>query len=99
MLNRLTDLGKRWPQVIQATKKLVNDLDSGETSEIVCTDSVAELGTPSDWSGLSTGEPEEFFAAYWVDQVVFAPQWSIYIVRFPREQCPIPGRRLLARGR
>lgn len=69
--------GNDGAQMIQTTEKLVSDLASGKTSDIVCTDSVANLGAPSDWAGLSAGEPEEFFAGYWVDQAALDPQWSI----------------------
>lgn len=69
--------GSDGAKVIQTTENLVSDVASGETSDIVCTDSVADLGAPSDWSGLSAGEPEEFFAGYWVDQAALDPQWSI----------------------
>ncbi|MFJ2144335.1 hypothetical protein ACIOJF_03430 [Glutamicibacter sp. NPDC087831] len=80
--------GNDGAQVIQTTEKLVNDLASGETSDIVCTESVADLGTPSDWSGLSAGEPEEFFAGYWVDQVALDPQWSINLEGLPKGVVP-----------
>jgi hypothetical protein len=80
--------GNDGAQVIQTTEKLVSDLASGETSDIVCTDSVADLGTPRDWSGLSAGEPEEFFAGYWVDQVALDPQWSINLEGLPEGAVP-----------
>ena len=80
--------GNDGAQVIQTTEKLVSDLASGETSDIVCTDSVADLGTSSDWSRLSAGEPEEFFAGYWVDQVALDPQWSINLEGLPEGAVP-----------
>ena len=75
-------------QVIQTTEKLVSDLASGETSDIVCTDSVADLGTPSDWSGLSAGEPEKFKPQYWDNQVALDPQWSINLEGLPEDAVP-----------
>lgn len=70
------------------TEKLVSDLASGGTSDIVCMDSVADLGAPSDWSGLSAGEPEEFFAGYWIDQAALDPQWSINLEGLPEDAVP-----------
>lgn len=75
-------------QVIQTTEQLVSDLASGETSDIVCIDSVADLGTPHDWSGLSAGEPEKFAPQYWADQVELAPQWSINLEGHPEAAVP-----------
>lgn len=80
--------GSDGAQVIQMTEKLVNDLASGGTSGIVCTDSVADLGAPSDWSGLSAGEPEEFVAEYWEDQAALDPQWSINLEGIPKGAVP-----------
>lgn len=83
--------GSDGAQVIQTTEKLVSDLASGKTSDILCTDSVANLGTPSDWSGHSAGEPEEFFAGNWVDQVPLEPQWSINLEGLPDKAVPDTG--------
>ena len=51
--------GSEGAKVIQMTEKLVSDLALGEASEIVCMISVADLGEPSDWLGLSAVEPEK----------------------------------------
>ncbi len=51
-------------------------------------DSVADLGAPSDWSGLSAREPEEFVAGYWADQAALGPQWSINLEGFPEGAVP-----------
>ena len=80
--------GNDGAQVIQTTENLLSDLASGETSDIVCTDSVADLGAPSDWAGLSEGEPEEFLAGYWIDQVALDPQWSINLEGLPEGAVP-----------
>jgi hypothetical protein len=80
--------GSDGAQVIQTTEKLVSDLASGETSDIVCMDSVADLGRPSDWSGLSAGEPEEFVAEYWDDQAALDPQWNINLEGLPEGAAP-----------
>ena len=80
--------GNGGAKVIQTTEKLVSDLASGQKSDVVCPDSVADLGTPGDWSGLSAGEPEEFFAEYWVDQVALDPQWSINLEGLPEGAVP-----------
>lgn len=80
--------GSDGAQVIQLTEKLVSDLASGETSESVCMNSVAELGAPSDWAGLSAGEPEEFVAKYWVDQAALDPQWNINLEGLPEGAVP-----------
>lgn len=80
--------GKDGARVIQTTERLVSDLASGKKSGIICKDSVAELGKPGDWSGLSAGEPEEFFAGHWVDQAAFDPQWSINLEGLPEGAMP-----------
>lgn len=80
--------GSDGAQVIQTTEKLVSDLASGETSDIVCMDSVADFGAPSDWSALSAGEPEKFSAGYWADQVALDPQWSINLEGLPEGAMP-----------
>ncbi|PRA13979.1 hypothetical protein CQ010_05485 [Arthrobacter sp. MYb211] len=80
--------GNDGAEVIRTTEQLVSDLASGETSGAVCEDSVADLGAPSDWSGLSAGEPEEFFAGHWVDQVALDPQWSINLEGLPEGAVP-----------
>lgn len=80
--------GNDGAQVIQTTEKLVSDLASGETSDLVCMDSVAHLGAPSDWAGLSAGEPEEFVAEYWADQAALNPQWSINLEGLPEGAAP-----------
>lgn len=75
--------GNDGAQVIQTTEKLVSDLASGETPDTLCTDSVADLGMPSDWTGLSAGEPGKFVAEYWHDQAALDPQWSINLEGLP----------------
>lgn len=80
--------GSDGAQVIQMTEKLVSDLAVGQASEIVCMNSVADLGEPSDWSGLSAGEPEKFVAEYWDDQAALNPQWSINLEGLPEGAVP-----------
>lgn len=80
--------GQDGAQVIQSTEKLVADLASGETSDLVCPDSTVELGTPADWSELSAGEPEKFAAQYWPGQAVLNPQWSINLEGLPEGAVP-----------
>lgn len=74
--------------MIRTTDKLVNDVASGETSDLICTGSVVDLGTPSDWSGLSAGEPEKFAPEYWADQVALDPQWNINLEGLPPGAVP-----------
>lgn len=52
-------------QVIETTELLIRDLSAGEPSEIIFDDSVADLGEPTDWAGLSAGEPEHFTGEHW----------------------------------
>ncbi|MGP9489319.1 hypothetical protein CIK76_12465 [Glutamicibacter sp. BW80] len=80
--------GNDGAQVIQTTEQFVSDMASGETPDTVCEDSVADLGSPSDWSGRSAGEPEEFFAGHWVDQAALDPQWSINLEGLPEGAVP-----------
>lgn len=75
-------------QVIQKTEKLVSDLASGATSDVVCEESVADLGKPGDWSGLSAGEPEKFSPEYWSAQAALEPQWSINLEGLPEGAAP-----------
>ena len=75
--------GNDGAQVIQATENLIKDLASGGTSDLVCEDAEADLGTANDWEGRSAGEPERFVAEYWGGQVPLDPQWSINLERLP----------------
>ena len=69
--------GSDGAQVIQTTESLVRALAAGETSDLICADSAADLGAASDWAGLSAGEPEKFVGDYWEEQASLDPQWSI----------------------
>jgi len=75
-------------QVITTTEALIQDLESGETSDLVCEDSEADLGVPDDWDGLSAGEPERFVADFWEEQVPLDPQWSIDLEGLPDGAVP-----------
>ncbi|MDJ0319921.1 hypothetical protein [Pseudarthrobacter sp. PS3-L1] len=75
--------GSNGAKVIEATEKLIADLAAGETSDLVCADSTADFGNPSDWSSLSAGEPEKFSGKYWKDQAALNPQWSINLEGLP----------------
>lgn len=70
-------------QVIQTTEELIGDLSAGDPSDIICDDSAADLGEPTDWAGLAAGEPEHFVAEYWDEQVPLDPQWSINLENVP----------------
>lgn len=80
--------GNDGAQVIRTTEKLVSDLAGGETSDLICADSTADLGNSSDWSGLSAGEPEEFTGKYWHEQAALDPQWSINLEGLPEGATP-----------
>ena len=75
-------------QVITTTEDLIHDLESGETSDLVCEDSEADLGGPEDWGGLSAGEPERFTGDFWAEQVPLDPQWSINLEGLPDGAVP-----------
>ena len=80
--------GNDGAQVIQATENLIKDLASDGTSDLVCEDAEADLGTANDWEGRSAGEPERFVAEYWGEQVPLDPQWSINLERLPEGATP-----------
>ena len=80
--------GNDGAQVIQATENLIKDLASGGTSDLVCEDAEADLGTANDWEGRSAGEPERFVAEHWGEQVPLDPQWSINLERLPEGATP-----------
>ena len=80
--------GNDGAQVIQTTENLIKDLASGGTSELVCEDAEADLGTAKDWEGRSAGEPERFVADYWDEQVPLDPQWSINLEGLPEGANP-----------
>jgi hypothetical protein len=75
--------GSDGAKVIEATEKLIAELAAGETSDLVCADSTADFGEPSDWSSLSAGEPEKFTGKYWKDQAELNPKWSINLEGLP----------------
>lgn len=64
-------------KVIAATDDLVEAMATGVDSDLLCDEFAGDVGTPADWAGLSTGEPERFTGEFWVDQVPLDPQWSI----------------------
>ena len=80
--------GNDGAQVIQTTENLIKDLASGGTSDLVCEDAEADLGTAKDWEGRSAGEPERFFADYWDEQVPLDPQWNINLEGLPEGATP-----------
>ena len=80
--------GPEGAQVIQTTEQLVADMTEGATSELMCTESVADLGGPGDWDGLSAGEPERFVPEYWDEQAALEPQWSINLEGLPEGVAP-----------
>lgn len=75
-------------RVIQTTEVLIDALADGKSTGLICPDSPADLGEPSDWAGLSAGEPERFFADYWDEQVPLDPQWSINLEGLPEGLTP-----------
>lgn len=86
--------GSDGAHVIEVTERIVADLASGGGSELVCADSEANLGATEDWQGLAAGEPEQFVAAFWDEQVALDPQWSINLEGLPDGATPgdeIPG--------
>lgn len=80
--------GNDGARVIQTTEELVSALEAGEESDLICADSVADLGKSSDWSGLSAGEPEKFTGRYWKEQAELDPQWSINLEGLPEGATP-----------
>lgn len=70
-------------QVITTTEDLIQDLESGQTSDLVCEDAEPHLGDHDDWNGLSAGEPERFVAHFWEEQIPLDPQWSINLEGLP----------------
>lgn len=75
--------GPSGARVIETTETLIDEMASGEPSDLLCDDSIAVLGSPADWQGLAAGEPEQFFAEYWEDQVPLDPQWNINLEGLP----------------
>lgn len=75
-------------RVIQTTEALVDDMSSDESSNLICDESLAELGKATDWVGLSAGEPEHFVAKYWDEQAALDPQWSINLEGLPEGLTP-----------
>ena len=70
-------------QVIMTTEDLIQDLESEETSDLVCQDAEVHLGDHDDWNGISVGEPERFVADFWKEQVPLDPQWNINLEGLP----------------
>ncbi len=80
--------GQDGARVIQTTEELVDAMADGTPTDLICEDSAAELGEPSDWLGLSAGEPERFVAEYWEEQVPLDPQWNINLEGLPEGLTP-----------
>ena len=80
--------GSDGARVIQTTETVIDDLSSSGTTDLVCDDSRADLGTRSDWEGRSAGEPARFVAEYWDEQVELDPQWNINLEGLPDGASP-----------
>lgn len=70
-------------QVIKTTEDLIDAMAVGNQSDLICADSVAELGGPDDWIGLAAGEPEHFVPDFWEEQAPLEPQWNINLEGLP----------------
>ncbi|WP_442574167.1 hypothetical protein ACSBPH_09840 [Microbacterium sp. F51-2R] len=70
-------------RVIQTTEELIDALAGDIPTDLICPDSAADLGEPSDWVGRSAGEPEHFVADYWDKQAPLDPQWNINLEGLP----------------
>ncbi|MCR2809941.1 MULTISPECIES: hypothetical protein [unclassified Microbacterium] len=75
-------------RVIQITEEIVDAMADRNPTDLICADSAAELGEPTDWLGLSAGEPERFFADHWDEQVPLDPQWNINLEGLPEGLTP-----------
>ena len=75
--------GNDGARVIEVTEQLVEASVAGDASAMLCTDSVADMGQPSDWAGRSAGEPERFTPDFWGDQAALDPQWNIDLEGLP----------------
>lgn len=80
--------GNDGAEVIQTTEKLIRDLGSGGTTDLICNDFDADLGTAADWAGRSAGEPEHFVSEYWEESVPLDPQWNINLEGRPDGTVP-----------
>lgn len=75
--------GNDGAHVIATTETLIDDVASDGASDLLCDDAEADLGTAKEWDGRAAGEPEQFFADYWEEQVPLDPQWNINIEGLP----------------
>lgn len=73
---------------IQTTEELIDAMADGNPTDLICE---AELGGPSDWLGLSAGEPEHFFAEYCEEQAPLDPRWNINLEGVPEGLTPGSG--------
>jgi hypothetical protein len=69
--------GPEGARVISTTEQLIDVAASGEHDPLACAGGIADSGEPSDWEGLSAGEPEPFRGDYWEEQIPLDPAWSI----------------------
>lgn len=70
-------------EVIETTGQLVRDLSETGDSPLVCDGAQPRLGEAGLWEARLAGEPEEFHAPYWPDQVKLDPHWNINIEQLP----------------
>jgi len=80
--------GNDGARVISTAEALIAALSSGTSSDLICAGVEPDLGTPSDWAGLSAGEPERFVDEYWREQAALDPQWSINLEGLPEGAVP-----------
>ncbi|MDF2582191.1 MAG: hypothetical protein K0R33_834 [Mycobacterium sp.] len=63
--------------VIQTTNRVIEAGQSGEAASFLCSTAEVDLGEPSDWQGLTAGEPEHFNPEYWAEQAPLEPAWNV----------------------
>lgn len=68
--------GSEGAEVREAANQFVS-ANKGANAPRVCSDSKADLGSPSKWAGLSTGEPEKFSGKQWETYEQLSPTWVI----------------------
>jgi hypothetical protein len=63
--------------VIDAAERVIAAGAAGDTDGLSCESADVDFGEPSDWEGLSAGEPERFNPDYWPALVALEPTWNI----------------------
>lgn len=59
------------------TQTLIDDIQKTGASELICDDATVDIGSRSDWTNRTPGEPEQMGGKSWPEQADLSASWLI----------------------